>query len=136
MAALNSIDARMRGEGGPEVAPDFGPLSTQFAKLTKICRDELARRSGGSGAAAVGASEGGGTETAGFTGGAVMSRQDAVRALDAVADYFRRNEPSSPIPLLIERAKRLVAKDFLEVLADIAPDAVPVARSAGGLRDQ
>ena len=42
MAALNSIDARMRGEGGPEVAPDFGPLSTQFAKLTKICRDELA----------------------------------------------------------------------------------------------
>ena len=50
-----------------------------------------------------------------------MSRQDAVRALDAVADYFRRNEPSSPIPLLIEWAKRLVAKDFLEVLADIAP---------------
>jgi len=71
---------------------------------------------------------------AGFTGGAIQSRQDAVRALDAMAEYFRRNEPSSPIPLFVERAKRLVAKDFLEVLADIAPDALAVARSAGGLK--
>jgi type VI secretion system protein ImpA len=66
---------------------------------------------------------------------AINSRQDAIRALDAVANYFRTNEPSSPIPLFIERAKRLVAKEFLEVLADIAPDAVSQARSAGGLRD-
>jgi hypothetical protein len=29
-----------------------------------------------------------------------------------------------------------VAKDFLEVLADVAPDALPQARSAGGLRDE
>ena len=66
----------------------------------------------------------------------INSRADAIRALDAVAEYFRRSEPSSPIPLFVERAKRLVAKDFLEVLADIAPDAVSVARSAGGLKDQ
>jgi len=43
-AALNSIDERMRGEGGPEVAPDFTPLLTQFAKLNRICRDQLAQR--------------------------------------------------------------------------------------------
>jgi len=134
-AALNSIDARMRSEGGPEAGPEFAPLVAQFAKLNRICREHLALRSDGSGAAAAGP-EGGGAAQAGYTGGAVKSRQDAVRALDAVADYFRRNEPSSPIPLLIERAKRLVAKDFLEVLADIAPDALPVARSAGGLKDQ
>jgi len=63
------------------------------------------------------------------------SRQDAIRALDAAAEFFRRNEPSSPIPMFLERAKRLVSKDFLEVLADIAPDAVAQARVAGGLRD-
>lgn len=134
MAALNSIDARMRNEGGPEAAPEFAPLVAQFAKLNRVCKEHLALRSDGSGAAAGGLE--GGAAQAGYTGGAVKSRQDAVRALDAVADYFRRNEPSSPIPLLIERAKRLVAKDFLEVLADIAPDALPVARSAGGLKDQ
>ena len=135
-AALSSIDARMRAEGGPEVAPDFGPLTTQLAKLNRVYREQLASRDGGlspGGAIDAGAAPG---AAAGFTGGAIQSRQDAVRALDAVAEYFRRNEPSSPIPLFVERAKRLVAKDFLEVLADIAPDALVVARSAGGLKPE
>ena len=134
-AALSGIDARMRAEGGPDVAPDFGPLTTQLAKLNRVYREQLASRSGG--VVPGEAVEAGGVPAAaavGFTGGAIQSRQDAVRALDAVAEYFRRNEPSSPIPLFVERAKRLVAKDFLEVLADIAPDALAVARSAGGLK--
>ena len=85
--------------GRPEVAPDFATLSTHFAKLAKLLPRRVgARRSGGS-AAGAGAAEGDGMETSRFTGGALKSRQDAVRALDAVADYFRRNEPSSPIPL-------------------------------------
>ena len=68
--------------------------------------------------------------------GAIRSRQDAIRALDAAAEFFRRNEPSSPVPMFVERAKRLVAKDFLEVLADIAPEALPQARAAGGIREE
>ncbi len=133
-AALTSIDARMRSEGGPEVAPDFGSLVTQFAKLGRVCKEQLAAR----GAAGANASEatGDGSGQPAFRPGAISSRADAIRALDAVAEYFRRNEPSSPIPLFVDRAKRLVAKDFLEVLADIAPDALSVARSAGGLKDQ
>lgn len=134
LAALNTIDARMRSEGGPDVAPDFAPLSTQFAKLNRFLRDEVESRNG-SGAAAAG--PGNGTAAgAAFAVGGIASRQDAIRALEAVAEYFRRNEPSSPIPLFLDRAKRLVAKDFLEVLADIAPDALGTARSAGGLRDE
>ena len=69
---------------------------------------------------------------AGSAVGVVKSRQDAIRALDAVAEFFRRTEPSSPIPLFLERAKRLVSKDFLEVLADIAPEARRAG--AGGRR--
>lgn len=134
-AALTSIDAKMRGEGGPDVAPDFGPLVTQFAKLSRICREQLAARGAASGEAAADGSHGSDGQAA-FRGGIINSRADAIRALEAVAEYFRRNEPSSPIPLFVDRAKRLVAKDFLEVLADIAPDALSVARSAGGLKDQ
>lgn len=134
IAALNGIDTRMRGEGGPEMAPDFGPLLTQLAKLGKVYHDELASRTEADGAA-LGA-DGQPVAGAGFTGGAINSRGEAIRALDAVADYFRRNEPSSPIPLFAERAKRLVAKDFLEVLADIVPDAVTSARMAGGLKNE
>jgi type VI secretion system protein ImpA len=132
--ALTGIDARMRSEGGPEVAPEFGPLVTQFARLGRVCKEQLASRGEASGGAADASGDGSGQ--AAFRVGAINSRADAIRALDAVAEYFRRNEPSSPIPLFVDRAKRLVAKDFLEVLADIAPDALSVARSAGGLKDQ
>ena len=59
-----------------------------------------------------------------------------MRTLDAVAAFFRTNEPSSPVPLFIERAKRLVAKDFLEVLRRLAPDALAQAKAAGGVRDE
>jgi type VI secretion system protein ImpA len=68
--------------------------------------------------------------------GIIKSRQDAVRALDAVTAFFRENEPSSPIPLVLERAKRLVSKDFLEVLADIAPGGVPQAKLIGGIEEK
>ena len=136
-AALTSIDARMRSEGGPEIAPDFGPLVTHFAKLNRICKEQLASRAAEAGESSVADGSGGvSAGQAAFKPGVINSRADAIRALDAVAEYFRRNEPSSPIPLFVERAKRLVAKDFLEVLADIAPDALAVARSAGGLKDQ
>ena len=135
-AALTSIDAKMRGEGGPEVAPDFAPLVTQFAKLNRVCKEQLSARGALAGEAGADGTEGDASGQAGFRGGVINSRADAIRAMDAVAEYFRRNEPSSPIPLFVDRAKRLVAKDFLEVLADIAPDALSVARSAGGLKDQ
>jgi type VI secretion system protein ImpA len=134
--ALTSIDVRMRSEGGPDVAPDFGPLVTHFAKLNRICKEQLALRGAEAGEGGADGSGGVSAGQAAFKPGVINSRADAIRALDAVAEYFRRNEPSSPIPLFVERAKRLVAKDFLEVLADIAPDALAVARSAGGLKDQ
>ena len=133
-AALTSIDARMRSEGGPEVAPDFGPLVTQFAKLNRVCKEQLTSRAVASGEAGDAATDGGAAQGT-FKGGVINSRADAIRALDAVAEYFRRSEPSSPIPLFVERAKRLVAKDFLEVLAELAPDALATAKAASGVRD-
>lgn len=133
IAALNSIDAKMRSEGGPDVVPDFDPLTAHFVRMHRALRGYLAARGA---AGADGAVEGavGGGAVGGYGGGPVRSRDDAIRALDAVADFFRRNEPSSPIPLFLDRAKRLVSKDFLEVLADIAPEALSVARAAGGLK--
>ena len=42
--------------------------------------------------------------------GEIRSRDDAMRVLDRVSEYFRKNEPSSPVPLLLQRAKRLISK--------------------------
>jgi type VI secretion system protein ImpA len=138
LSALASIDATMRNHAGVEAAPTMDPLSTQFKKMDAVLRFQLAAHpNGNAGAASAGepGADGDGTGPT-VAVGAIKSRQDAIRALEAAAEFFRRNEPSSPVPLFIDRAKRLVSKDFLEVLADVAPDALPQARSAGGLKDE
>jgi type VI secretion system protein ImpA len=132
MAALQNIDAKMRAEGGSDAAPNFDPLTAQLAKMSRWLRAQLALRAGANGQLGEGSVE---ISKGDAPVGVIKSRQDAIRALDAVADFFRRNEPSSPIPLLVERAKRLVSKDFLEVLEDIAPEALGTARAAGGLKE-
>ncbi|MDV6033365.1 MAG: type VI secretion system protein TssA [Phycisphaera sp. RhM] len=64
--------------------------------------------------------------------GKIASRKDAIKALDDVCDFYEENEPSSPLPLLIRRAQRLASKSFLDILRDLAPDAVSQAEALGG----
>jgi type VI secretion system protein ImpA len=60
-----------------------------------------------------------------LTGAAtVASRDDVVRVLDALCDYYRQNEPSSPVPLLLKRARRLATKDFVDIMRDLVPEAM------------
>jgi type VI secretion system protein ImpA len=131
LAALTKIDARMRDAAGTEATPTFDPLTAQLTRIGQVLRGQLAMHPDAAAGAA--GADGAPAEGGGAPGG-VKSRQDAIRALDAVAAFFRNTEPSSPIPMFLARAKRLVSKDFLEVLADVAPDAVAQARAAGGLK--
>jgi type VI secretion system protein ImpA len=39
------------------------------------------------------------------------------------------------VPLLLRRAQRLVAKDFMAILRDLTPDGVQQARLIGGIPD-
>jgi type VI secretion system protein ImpA len=57
-------------------------------------------------------------------GGDIASRADVVRMLDKICAWYLRSEPSSPVPLLLERAKRLVPKSFFEIMEDLAPDGI------------
>lgn len=51
----------------------------------------------------------------------VDSRAQAIALLDQVNRYFRRSEPSSPVPMLCDRARALAERDFMTVLADVLP---------------
>jgi type VI secretion system protein ImpA len=50
------------------------------------------------------------------------TRDEALALLLQVGDYYRAVEPSSPIPLLTERALSLVERDFLSLLKDLLPE--------------
>jgi len=67
--------------------------------------------------------------------GAVNSRTDVLQAIDKICDYYSAHEPSSPVPLLLRRAQRLVAMSFSEILEDIAPDGVDQLQVISGVAD-
>lgn len=71
----------------------------------------------------------------GGVSGAVETAGDARAALDRVIDYFKRYEPSSPVPIILERAKRLVGADFMAIMKDMAPQGLENVRMIGGLSD-
>ena len=54
----------------------------------------------------------------------VDSRQDAIRAIELVCAYLERHEPTNPAQLLLRRAARVVDKNFLQLVKELAPDAV------------
>jgi type VI secretion system protein ImpA len=132
---LKSIEEAMRSLGGVQAAPDFANVAIPLARTLKLISDHVATRAPSQGAASESDSAAHSSNSTGVAVNGIRSREDATRALDAVAEYFRANEPSSPIPLLIERTKRLVAKDFLAVLEELAPDALAQAKAASGVRD-
>lgn len=62
----------------------------------------------------------------------ISSRDDVVRALDHLCDYYAGHEPSSPVPLLLKRARRLVNGSFVDIVRDLAPDALSQIQSVCG----
>jgi type VI secretion system protein ImpA len=62
----------------------------------------------------------------------LSDRDDALYLLELVAAYFRATEPSSPVPLLVDRARRLATMSFIDILRDLAPDGIGQAQMVAG----
>lgn len=52
----------------------------------------------------------------------IGNRDDVVRSLDRILVYYTRHEPSSPLPVLLNRAKNLVQADFAAIVRNLIPD--------------
>jgi type VI secretion system protein ImpA len=68
------------------------------------------------------AQEATGMDAAPLTLEPVSTRADVIATLDRLCDYYARHEPSSPVPLLLGRAKGLVDKTFVDLIRELAPD--------------
>ena len=64
--------------------------------------------------------------------GAIRGREDVVHALDRICEYYAQYEPSSPLPLILQRCRRLVSSSFLEIVRDLAPDALAQVQAITG----
>ena len=68
--------------------------------------------------------------------GEITSSHDVEQAIDRIMKYYSRYEPSSPVPMILARAKRLVGADFLTIMADIAPAGQDNVKLIGGIEDE
>jgi type VI secretion system protein ImpA len=139
VAAIEQYVTEQVGVGN---AVSLLPVQNILEEINKVLVSQLERRgvyaetpeSEGGDASAPDTAVAGGVEAAAAfqLSGRINSRDEAIKVLDKVCEYYERNEPSSPLPLLIRRAQRLACKNFLDIIRDLAPDAVTQAEALGG----
>jgi type VI secretion system protein ImpA len=147
----DAIVAAFEERAGTGTSPDFSELTKLLRQIAQAIQrympltipDEAGVASAAGpeadtasslpGVAGPGAHRGAAVTAAALT--EVTTRADALRLLDLVAQYYQRFEPSSPLPLLIERARGLADKNFLDIVRDLAPDGLGQAQIVVGSRD-
>ena len=73
--------------------------------------------------------------TNGAVPGTITSRNDVIRHLDLIIEFYERTEPSSPIPHLAHRMRRMVPMDFMQLMEEIAPSGMKEFKNATGVND-
>ena len=139
LADVNAIDAVFL-EKTPGYGPSLEDLQKQLSKIVKLMspyvqadvpEDAAVADVDDDGAVARPAARSGGGVP-----GAVETRADVTASLDRIMDYYARHEPSSPLPILLKRAKRLVGADFMEIINDLAPSGVDNVKLIGGVTEE
>jgi type VI secretion system protein ImpA len=133
---LNAIQHILldKADGIPD---DLKSLAADLREMKSLVDAQLVKRGVNTASTDSGADSnesGQGASTGGQTGsGEIRNRSDVLATIDRVCEYYARAEPSSPVPLLLQRAKRLVNKDFMEIMRDLAPAGIAEAEVIGGL---
>ncbi len=141
--ALKQLQRTMNDRFGIEMSVDVRALRGMLDALSQALPEEVEPEveEAADGGAMSDGDDGGGsaapvaTRRRGGGGGGVLSietRQDAIKALQMVCAYLEQNEPTNPAQLLLRRAEKLIDKSFLQLVRDLAPDALSeVARIMG-----
>jgi type VI secretion system protein ImpA len=120
-----AIDGFLTTTLGADKAPDLEALPKELKEIQKrlvpyLPAGTAPAEAGGNGQAAAAA---GGAPAQGISG-EIQSRQDVVRMIEKICEYYRREEPSSPVPYVLKRAQRLAEMDFMQIIDDLSPESV------------
>ena len=120
----SAIDERA-GADGPSTTAIRDLLSSIIDAATRFAPAEAAAAvDAGAGAEEGAAASGGGSGFSGITAGAAAgaTREDALRALGEIANYFRRTEPHSPLSYTLDEAVRRGRMNWPDLLAEVVAD--------------
>jgi type VI secretion system protein ImpA len=146
LARLEKINELMREKVGYGSAPDLQPLIALMTGIQSLIPGDESSAAGGDTAADFG---GGGDDGSGVAaprraargggglGSSIDTREDALRAIDMVCAYLERTEPTNPAQFFLRRARKLVDKNFIELVRELAPESLEqVARIMGISADE
>lgn len=68
--------------------------------------------------------------------GRITSRSEVEQCLDLIIDFYERTEPSSPIPHLARRMRKMVPMNFMQLMEEIAPSGMKEFRNVAGVFDE
>jgi type VI secretion system protein ImpA len=134
-AQVKAIDAIFMDRIGAQ-GPDLDGLDELLQRVQQALDGYAGDESGANVAASAAGGVPGPAQTrqvqGGGAAGAINGTGDVVRVLERIVDYYERNEPSSPIPLLMKRAKRLVNADFTTIIKDMAKGGLNQVQTIAG----
>ncbi len=134
LIAVNAVFDEKTPGRGPSLDPVLSLLKKAVTRLAEAAGEgeaaEDSEVTGGDAPAAAAAQGGGG---GGGRPGEIASQRDVERALEAIIRYYEKSEPSSPVPIILARAKRLIGADFMTIVNDIAPGGADNVRLVGGI---
>ncbi|WP_010585280.1 type VI secretion system protein TssA [Schlesneria paludicola] len=141
--SLTEIQKLFAEKVGASSGVNFEPLKSVMKDADKVLSEQLKKRgvSLEAPAAAAEATAEGGVEGVVVANapqrlaGEITSRDDVVMAIEKICDYYAKCEPSSPLPLLLDRCKRLVSASFLEIINEVIPEAMKQAQAIGGRKE-
>lgn len=126
LAAVAALDAALRRRVDATEAVRFEPLAGLLQQVRQVLEPYRAVPVPAEAPAAAAPA------AAASAGSQIRDRNDVIAGLDRICQWYRANEPGSPVPMLLARARRLVAKDFLALLMDLAPDGAAQFRAVAG----
>ena len=133
----DGLDRALSAAVGAGSSADVSLLRSTLKAMNHLLNQQLTRRGLADGSAVDDAAMGGapGVAMGGppAMSGPLQTREDVVRMLDQCIDWYSKYEPSSPVPLLLRRAKRLVSKNFLELVQDLSPGGLNELQTIAGL---
>jgi type VI secretion system protein ImpA len=128
LTAMGAIESQVSEQVGSDQGVDLGPLKQLLRQAAQTLGSSA---QAGEGGASEETSQSGADGESGSTvsaaavprvSGEIANRDDVLRLLDRLLDYYARHEPSSPVPVLLSRAKTLVTADFAAIVRNLIPD--------------
>ncbi|WP_116141272.1 type VI secretion system protein TssA [Trinickia diaoshuihuensis] len=130
-ACLKRIDAELNARAGHRSTVTLAALEQVLMHAQRAVQAQLERHPGRA-ALANAAADSPVAPSASAEPGRIADRDDVVRMLDRLCAYYAAAEPSSPVPILLQRARMLVGMRFTDLVADLTPAGIEQAKHWAG----